>query len=61
MPPPGGLPNPGIKPEFPVSPGLQADSLPIEPSGKPISKPRSISSSLSILKAKSYACRSLGR
>ena len=31
-PPPGGLPNPGIKPR---SPALQADSLPIEPPGKP--------------------------
>ena len=32
MPPPGHLPNPGIKPR---SPALQADSLPTEPSGKP--------------------------
>ena len=30
-PPPGGLPNPGIKPR---SPALQADSLPSEPLGK---------------------------
>ena len=30
---PGNLPNPGIKPMFPA---LQADSLPTEPSGKPI-------------------------
>ena len=30
--PPGGLPNPGIKP---VSPALQGDSLPSEPPGKP--------------------------
>ena len=30
-PPPGDLPNPGIKPR---SPALQADSLPSEPSGK---------------------------
>ena len=29
---PGDLPNPGIKP---VSPTLQADALPSEPSGKP--------------------------
>ena len=28
-PPPGDLPNPGIKPESPVSPALQADSLPL--------------------------------
>ena len=32
-PPPGDLPNPGIKPR---SPTLQADSLPSEPPGKPI-------------------------
>ena len=31
-PPPGALPNPGIKPR---SPTLQADSLPSEPPGKP--------------------------
>ena len=31
-PPPGDLPNPGIKPR---SPALQADSLPSEPPGKP--------------------------
>ena len=29
------LPNPGIKPMSPVSPALQADSLPAEPWGKP--------------------------
>ena len=34
--PPGNLPNPGIKPTSPVSPALQADSLPAEPSGKPL-------------------------
>ena len=33
-PPPGDLPNPGIKPR---SPSLQADSLPSEPPGKPMS------------------------
>ena len=33
-PPPGDLPEPGIEP---VSPTLQADSLPAEPSGNPIS------------------------
>ena len=36
FPPPGDLPNPGIKPGSPVSLALQADSLPTEPSGKPI-------------------------
>ena len=29
-PSPGDLPNPGIKPESPVSPALQADYLPLE-------------------------------
>ena len=32
----GDLPDPGIKPVSPVSPALQADSLPTEPSGKPL-------------------------
>ena len=36
FPPPGDLPNPGIEPESRVSPALQADSLPAERSGKPI-------------------------
>ena len=31
-PPPGDLPDPGVKPLFPE---LQADSLPTEPPGKP--------------------------
>ena len=31
FPPLGDLPNPGIKPTSPVSPALQADSLPPEP------------------------------
>ena len=35
FPPPGELPNPGIKPESPVSPALQVDSLSTEPLGKP--------------------------
>ena len=35
FPSPSDLPNPGIKPASPVSPALQADSLPTEPSGKP--------------------------
>ena len=30
-PPPGDLPNLGIEAVFPVSPALQADSLPAEP------------------------------
>ena len=35
FPPPGDLPNPGIELKYPVSPALQVDSLPAEPSGKP--------------------------
>ena len=35
-PPPGHLPDPGIKPMSPASPALQADSLPTGPPGKPI-------------------------
>ena len=35
---PCDLPNPRIKPASPMSPELQADSLPLEPSGKPLSK-----------------------
>ena len=31
FPSPGNLPDPGIKPMSPVSPALQADSLPTEP------------------------------
>ena len=33
--PPGDLPDAGIKPDSPVSPSLQADSLPTEPGGSP--------------------------
>ena len=36
-PPPGGLPDPGIEPESLVSAALQADSLPTESLGKPVS------------------------
>ena len=36
FPPPGDLPNPGIKPVSPASSTLQVDSLPAELSGKPI-------------------------
>ena len=35
--PPGNLPNPGIKPVSPAFPTLQADSLPVESLGKPMS------------------------
>ena len=34
-PPPGDLPDPGIEPISPVSPALQAGSLPTKPPGKP--------------------------
>ena len=36
-PPPGDLPNPGIKPTSPVSPALQADSFPLS-QGSPQSR-----------------------
>ena len=35
-PPPGDLPHSGIEPTLPVSPALQADSLPTEPLGEHI-------------------------
>ena len=34
LPPPGDLPDPGIEPASPLSPALQADSLPTAPPGK---------------------------
>ena len=34
-PPPGYIPNPGIKPTSSQAPALQMDSLPAEPQGKP--------------------------
>ena len=39
FPSPGDLPDTGIKFTSPVSPALQVDSLPLEPSGKPIHHP----------------------
>ena len=36
FPPPSDLPNPGIKPTSPVSPALQADSLPLSHQGSPV-------------------------
>ena len=38
FPPPGDLPDPGIEPQCPLSPALQVDSLPTEPTGKPFWK-----------------------
>ena len=35
FPPPGDLPSPGIEPSSPAAPGIQTDSLPTEPPGKP--------------------------
>ena len=35
FPPPGDLPDPGIKPTSPVSLALQADSLPLNHPGSP--------------------------
>ena len=35
FPPPGNLPDPGIKPMSPVSPALQAGSLPLNHWGRP--------------------------
>ena len=35
FPPPGYLPDPGIKPMPPASPALQADSLPLSHQGNP--------------------------
>ena len=37
-PPPGDISDPGIEPSSPVSPALQADSLPLAPPRKPLSK-----------------------
>ena len=48
FPPPGVLPDPGIKPTFPMSP-IQVDSLSTEPSGKPICKTDSMDMSLNKL------------
>ena len=39
MPSSKNLPDPGIKLESPVSAALQEDSLPAEPSGKPLIDP----------------------
>ena len=36
FPPPGDLPDPGVKPASCTSPALRADSLPPETLGKPI-------------------------
>ncbi|CAN0096354.1 unnamed protein product [Rangifer tarandus platyrhynchus] len=44
-PPPGGLPDSGLKPVSPVSPTLQVDSLPAESSRKP---PRGAEAQLNI-------------
>ena len=38
-PPPGDLPHPGIKPESPVAPAVQVDSLPLSHQGSPLEPP----------------------
>ena len=38
FPPPGGLPDPRIKPMSPVTPAMEAGSLPLAPPEKPKSK-----------------------
>ena len=43
FPPPGDLPDPGIKPASPVSPALQADALPAKPLEKPLSMEKATS------------------
>ena len=44
----GDLPSPAIKPMSPVSPALEADSLPAERSGKPQEGHRQIQDSISM-------------
>ena len=44
--PPGQLSNQGIESSFPVSPALKADSLPLEPLGKTMTKAELFSSIL---------------
>ena len=41
-PPPGGLPDPGVKPASLMSPALAAGSLPLAPPGKALIKPTSL-------------------
>ena len=50
FPPPGDLPDPGIKPISPVSPALQADSLPTEPPGNPSYRDKKYKNSQLIVK-----------
>ena len=50
--PPGDLLDPGIKPVSPVSPALQVDSLPAEPSGKPRPHPTKPEADIKIRKGK---------
>ena len=38
-PSPGDLPHPGIKPESPVAPAVQVDSLPLSHQGSPLEPP----------------------
>ena len=54
--PPGELPNPGIKPVSLPSPEMQADSLPLAPSGKLMEQPRA--RYISIMRLLTERCRS---
>ena len=38
FPPPGNTPDPGMEPESPMSPALQADSLPLSRLGSPVGR-----------------------
>ena len=51
FPSPGDLPNPGMEPRFPA---LQADSLPAEPSGKPMKLIQTIFVTLRKMRKKNY-------
>ena len=54
-PPPGDLPNSGIKPTSPVSSALQADSLLSEPPGRPLDLVRDLTVTSFLLPLSSWA------
>ena len=58
FPPPGDLPNPGIKLR---SPKLQVDSLPSEPSGKPSDSPVKLSIKINVPGLQPQACQNDAR
>ena len=49
-PPPGDLPDPGIKPVSPTAPALQADSLPLSHQGSPFVSCNTEQSALPLLR-----------